>query len=286
MSSKNRVWTVLSMLEWATDYFQKREIPDPRHSIEWLLAHVLHVKRLDLYLQFDRPLSDGELDSLRSLIKRRALHEPLQYIIGHTDFMSCTIHVNPDVLIPRIETEQLVEILLTQTEGINDQTISLLDIGTGSGCIPISIKKENPKWYCAGLDNSADALTVAERNAKVNEVDVDFFQGDLFNLSANDRCNEINWDIIISNPPYIHPEEKFSIKKQVLDYEPANALFHAQPLDVYKSIIEFSNAQKAHLFLECNDKTAGEVKEIAQGYFESVELLNDLDKNPRFLIAK
>lgn len=286
MSSENRVWTVLSMLEWATDYFQKRDIPDPRHSIEWLLAHTLNVKRLDLYLQFDRPLSKSELDSLRALVKRRASHEPLQYIIGHTDFMACTIHVNPDVLIPRIETEQLVEILLTQTKTHSDRTISLLDIGTGSGCIPIAIKKENPEWHCAGLDISADALTVAEKNADVNDVDVEFFPGNLFNLSDNKHCKERKWDIIISNPPYIHPDEKSVIKKQVLDYEPADALFHAQPLDVYESIIKFSKDQDTHLFLECNDKTAPKVKEIAEHYFEHVDLLNDLDKNPRFLIAK
>lgn len=286
MSSENRVWTVLSMLEWATDYFQKRDIPDPRHSIEWLLAHVLHVKRLDLYLQFDRPLSKSELDELRSLVKRRASHEPLQYIIGHTDFMACTIHVNPGVLIPRIETEQLVEILLSRMESKKHQPISLLDIGTGSGCIPISIKKENPDWYCAGLDNSVDALTVAEKNAKVNEVDVEFFSGDLFNLESNDQCKKRKWDIIISNPPYIHPDEKSTIKKQVLNYEPADALFHAQPVDVYKSIISFSKNQNSQLFLECNDKTAGNIKELAGEYYKHVVLLNDLDKNPRFLISE
>ncbi|MEX0660537.1 MAG: peptide chain release factor N(5)-glutamine methyltransferase [Balneolaceae bacterium] len=286
MSSENRVWTVLSMLEWATDYFQKKDIPDPRHSIEWLLAHVLGVKRLDLYLQFDRPLSEKELGELRPLVKRRASHEPLQYIIGHTDFMACIIHVNPHVLIPRIETEQLVEILLTRTATKKDHPISLLDIGTGSGCIPISIKKENPEWYCAGLDNSDDALTVARENAERNEVDVDFFTGDLFDLSTNKRCTERTWDIIISNPPYIHPDEKSTIKKQVINFEPAGSLFHAQPLDVYKSIIEFSKEKGTHLFLECNDKTAGKVKEIAGHYFENVELLNDLDKNPRFLISE
>ncbi len=286
MSSENRAWTVLSMLEWATDYFQKREIPDPRHSIEWLLAHVLDVKRLDLYLQFDRPLSQKELDGLRALVKRRASHEPLQYIIGHTDFMACNIRVTPDVLIPRIETEQLVEILLTHTETMRNHPVSLLDIGTGSGCIPISIQKENPRWQCAGLDNSEQALNIARENAKRNEVDVNFFKGDLFNLTDNNYCKEKEWDIVISNPPYIHPDEKSNIKKQVIDYEPKDALFHSKPTEVYRSIIKFAKDQKSQLFLECNDKTAGKIKEIAEQYFEQVELLDDLDKNPRFLLAK
>lgn len=286
MSSENRVWTVLSMLEWATEYFQKRSIPDPRHSIEWLLADVLDVKRLDLYLQFDRPLSKNELDDLRALVKRRASHEPLQYIIGHTDFMSCNFRVTPDVLIPRIETEQLVEILLTRTKTLRNQPISLLDIGTGSGCIPISIQKENPHWQSAGLDNSAEALSLARENAERNDVFVNFFAGDLFNLSDNKFCNDTEWDIIISNPPYIHPDEKSDIKKQVIDYEPRDALFHPKPIEVYRSIIEFAKDQQSQLFLECNDKTAGKIKEVAGHYFEHVELLDDLDKNPRFLLAK
>ena len=114
MSTKLKDWTVLSMLEWGTEYFKERGIPDPRLSIEWLLAETLQVKRLDLYLKFDRPLSQSELNDIRPLVKKRARHEPLQYILGYTHFMNARISVTPDVLIPRIETEQLVEILLDE----------------------------------------------------------------------------------------------------------------------------------------------------------------------------
>jgi release factor glutamine methyltransferase len=112
MNTNREGWTVLAMLKWGTGYFEKRTIPDPRHSIEWLLADILHVKRLDLYLSYNRPLAPSELDQLRPLIKRRAKHEPLQYITGSSEFLNTQITVSPDVLIPRIETEQLTEIIL------------------------------------------------------------------------------------------------------------------------------------------------------------------------------
>lgn len=285
MSSTNRDWTVLRMLEWATDYFEEKEIPDPRHSIEWLLAYVLDVKRLDLYLKFDRPLGRKELDQLRELVKRRAAHEPLQYIVGHTDFMNCRIHVDPAVLIPRIETEQLVELLLERTSSLKAAPINLLDIGTGSGCIPISIKKENPNWNCYGIDISSAALKVAAQNSERNDVEVNFSEGDLFNLDGHKKINEISWDVIISNPPYIHPDEKPEINQQVLNYEPAEALFVDDPMSVYRSILTFSTKQNADLYLECNDKTAEDVKREAEGLFGTIELLQDLDRNPRFIIA-
>lgn len=156
MSKKVKEWTVLSMLEWATDYFEQKDIPDPRHSIEWLLAETLGIKRLDLYLKYDRPLSPDELDQLRPMVKRRAEHEPLQYIIGYTDFMNARISVDKSVLIPRIETEQLVEIILDQQSGTENKNLSVLDIGTGSGCIPIALKMECPDWKLSGIDISAE----------------------------------------------------------------------------------------------------------------------------------
>ncbi|MEX2435299.1 MAG: peptide chain release factor N(5)-glutamine methyltransferase, partial [Balneolaceae bacterium] len=109
MSESRQLWTVLSMLEWATDYFEEKGVSSSRLSIEWILADVLEIKRLDIYLQFDRPLSEDELNKIRPLVKRRAQHEPLQYITGQTDFINSVIKVSPGVLIPRVETEQLVE---------------------------------------------------------------------------------------------------------------------------------------------------------------------------------
>ncbi len=179
MSNKSQLWTVLAMLEWATGYFESKEIPDPRLSIEWILADILGIKRLDLYLQFDRPLSQDELNAIRPLVKRRSEFEPLQYITGSAQFLNATIGVNRDVLIPRIETEQLVDLLLSDFEAKKNQPIHLLDIGTGSGCIPIAIKKEFPDWHCYGLDLSKNALDVASSNAELNQTEVSFFRADL-----------------------------------------------------------------------------------------------------------
>jgi release factor glutamine methyltransferase len=285
MSIKEPVWTVLSMIEWATGYFQEKNIPDARQSIEWLLAEVLGTKRLNLYLQFDRPLSSEELNKLRSLVKRRARGEPLQYIIGHTDFMNASIFVEPGVLIPRIETEQLVDLLLTLESDRASESLNILDIGTGSGCIPIALKLEHPKWNCYGCDISDEAITVAARNAEKNSVEIPFFEADIDRLEDYSGLLDKPWDIIISNPPYILPDEKAEMHSQVLDFEPEMALFHPKPLQLYRNIIAFAAKNNASLYLECNDKTAGNVLELSRVLYANSELRKDLDGNDRFVIA-
>lgn len=287
MHRKTREWTVLSMLEWGTAYFEKNKIPNPRLSIEWLLAHVLKIKRLDLYLKFDRPLTESELSSLRPFVKRRAKHEPLQYITGSTDFMGNKIDVNKNVLIPRIETEQLVEELLLETKHLQNQNINFLDIGTGSGCIPVSVKNRNKSWNCFGCDISSKALETARHNAKQNDANITFFSCDIFSTEAMPR--EHKWNIIISNPPYITPSEKSSLEKQVLAYEPESALFHRNPLLVYNRIARYA-AEKltanGYLYLECNDKIAFEIQTEIEKFSFNSQLKKDLDKNPRFLVAR
>lgn len=280
MSSDNNVWTVLSMLEWATDYFEKQKVPSSRHSIEWLLADVLNCKRLNLYLQYDRPLSPDELEQLRPMVKRRAGHEPLQYILGYAEFMDCKIYVNPSVLIPRIETEQLVEIFLEKTRHLADDKINLLDVGTGSGCIAIAIKKNRPAWNCYGTDICDNAIKVAKRNAEENNADVHFFKGDLFDQQT---LSAAPWNLIISNPPYIAPDEREKIDKQVKDFEPEGALFHQNPVEVYDAIIQYARAQNADLYLELNNKSAKQINQIANTHYSRSELLKDFDNNERFL---
>jgi len=282
MSTKERVWTVLSMLEWATGYFRKNDVQDPRLSIEWLLSEILGVKRLDLYLQYDRPLSSDELDLLRPLIQRRAKHEPLQHITGSTQFMNTTISVNRDVLIPRIETEQLVDLLFEHTQTLSESPLKIVDLGTGSGCISIAIKKNRPNWDCTGIDISESALRLAKENALKNGVDVHFQKGDIEHL--RDQIDG-PWDIVISNPPYISYSEKEELQKQVIDFEPHLALFYKNPLQLYKKIVQFASESKAKLFLECNDKTADEVALLADELFNHSSLLKDLDGNKRFVIA-
>lgn len=229
--SKSSDWTVLNMLEWATTYFQQKGVPSPRLSIEWLLSHVLGVKRLQLYMQFDRPLTPVELDILRELVKRRSKHEPLQYITGSTSFYNAEINVSPAVLIPRPETEELVDLVLNENQ---HESLRVLDIGTGSGCIPIVLKMERNSWVLHGVDISAEALTVAIENAILNNVNVTFSHGDLFDQQL---MSGSTFEIIISNPPYIHRLEAEEMDVQVKDFEPSLALFCEERSTVYTSLL-------------------------------------------------
>lgn len=282
----DKVWTVLSMLEWATGFFEKKGVDSPRMSVEWLLADTLNIRRLDLYLQFDRPLSDKELDQLRPLIKRRALHEPLQHITGNTDFLGCTISVNPHVLIPRPETEQLVELVLDHFSENPEKPLRLLDIGTGSGCIPISIKKMRPSWSCTGIDISERALETARLNASSNEAEVNFLHCDLLEIDTCSDVSSSEWDIIISNPPYITHPERNSMEKQVTEYEPEMALFHDDPNLLYKTIAGFAEAKKSALFFECNARFASEILTTVKENFPAAKLLNDYGGKGRFIVAE
>lgn len=286
MSTKLKEWTVLSMLEWGTDYFKEKGIPDPRLSIEWLLAETLNIKRLDLYLKFDRPLSQSELDTVRPLVKRRARHEPLQYILGFTEFMNARIEVSPEVLIPRIETEQLVEIILDDYPEDDFPELRVLDIGTGSGCIPIALKMERTGWKISAFDLSPEALELAQKNAEANQVEVNFFKGNLFEWQQLPL--ETSYDIIVSNPPYVLPSEKDELEKQVTEHEPPLALFCDNLEEMYGHIIACSEKHLkpgGTLYLEIHEQHSATVRQLFDGAHWQAELLKDYDRKPRFIVA-
>lgn len=282
-AARTEDWTVLSMMEWATDYFARRDIPDPRHSIEWLLAEVLGVKRLDLYLNFDRPLSPSELEELRPLVKRRASHEPLQYITGFTEFMNARIAVGPEVLIPRIETEQLVEILLEREE---DEHLRALDLGTGSGCIPIALKQERPGWELHALELSVEALDTARLNAEANGTEVRFLQGDL--MAWRELPLEGPFDLIVSNPPYVRPGEKAGLQLQVADHEPAGALYCEDLQAMYGAIRDGAEnllSDGGRLYLEIHEKHPREILGLFDRPGWQARLMRDYENKPRFVLA-
>lgn len=277
-------WTVLSMLNWATAYFEEKEVNSPRLSIEWLLSHVLEVKRLDLYLNYDRPLSPDELARLRPMVKRRAAHEPLQYITGETSFRHATIKVNPSVLIPRPETEELAGLVLDAMNA--DEIIRVLDIGTGSGCIPVALKIERPEWQLHAFDISDEALSVANDNAALNNVEVHFYRDDILNPTQSDGSV---FDAIVSNPPYILPEEQPALDKEVAAYEPKEALFCETTQSMYGSIEQFAwqhLKNGGRLFLELNAKTAQEVLRLFGKDKWKAEIKTDFNDKPRFLAAR
>ncbi len=230
-------WTVLKMLEWATGYFAQKQVSNPRLSIEWLLGEVLGLKRLDLYLKHDRPLSPTELGRLRPWVARRARHEPLQYIVGYAEFYGCRFEVGPAVLVPRPETEQLVELVL---DSHGDDPHSVVDFGTGSGCIAVALKRARPSWRVVGVDLSADALELAGKNATANGVQIEWKLGDMRNplQAAGSR----DFDIVVSNPPYILPAEKADMEREVCEYEPHLALFDDDPAELYAVLADFAES--------------------------------------------
>lgn len=273
-------WTVLSMLEWGTEYLQQKGVNTPRLSIEWLLAHLLGCKRLDLYLKFDRPLSQDELSSFKPMLLRRGKHEPLQYITGSTDFFGLEIKVNPSVLIPRPETEQLVELILDDHPNSEKKTI--LDIGTGSGCIPLALKSKCASWDVFAFDLSEDALKTAQTNAKYLKLDVTFFKSDLFFPELPSTLQSA--DIIVSNPPYIEPKESSEIDIEVRNFEPTMALFHENVSSVYTSIIHLAERLLKNggmLYLEINQRHDDSIQILFNPKSWEIELVKDYNGHPR-----
>ena len=209
-------WTLLKLLRWTTNYFSEKGIDNPRLDAELLLAAVLKLDRVGLYLNYDRPLSREELDIARPLVKKRGQREPLQYLLGTTEFWSLPFKVTPAVLIPRADTEILVDEALARAGSKGE----LLDVGTGSGAIVISLASELPDWQMTGLDISAEALTIARENTEINQVAerVQLLQGDLAELPAQ------QYDLIVSNPPYIAQQEWDELMPEVRCFEPSLAL--------------------------------------------------------------
>ncbi len=210
--------TVGDVLRRATEHLAAKGSETPRVDAELLLAHVLGVARIDLYLQLDRPLEAAELDAARALVARRAAREPLQYVLGEWGFRRLTLTVDRRALIPRPETEIVVERCLALLEGVERPRV--LDVGTGSGAIALALADEHPGAEVTGMDVSDDALALARENAARTGLSIDLVRGDLF-----DPLPAGPWDLVVSNPPYVDPEERETLQPEVRDWEPETALF-------------------------------------------------------------
>ena len=209
-------WTILKLLQWTADYFRDKGIESPRLDAELLLSATLEMDRVALYVNFERPLNADELTRYREKVRRRADREPLQYIVGETEFWSLPFTVNPSVLIPRADTEVLVEEALKRIDGCSN----VLDIGTGSGAIAVALAHDEPELLVTALDCSEDALKVARDNASRNGVAerITCLTGDLGSLPPGP------FDMIVSNPPYIPSRDWEQLMPEVRDHEPRLAL--------------------------------------------------------------
>lgn len=231
-----RVWTPIELVRWTDTYLAARGFEDARLIAERLLANVLGLRRLDLYLQFERPLTVEELAEYKVRLRRRMRHEPLQYIEGTAAFRTLELTVDRRVLIPRPETELLVgEVLAWAARRDDTDVLDALDVGTGSGAIAISLRVEGRFGRVVATDVSADALAVAAGNAAIAGVleSVEFRAGPLYGPVPGER-----FDVIVSNPPYVAEEERGSLPPEVAEWEPGTALFAGSDgLDVIRPLI-------------------------------------------------
>jgi release factor glutamine methyltransferase len=219
--SESQRWTILKTLQWTAHYFKEKGIEQPRPAAEILLAHILDCNRIDLYLRYDQPLHQAELNRFRTLIKRRIKREPVAYITGCREFWSLEFMVTSDVLIPRPETERLVEIVLEQYPA--KTRMDVLDLGVGSGAISVALAVERPAWRIRAADLSPEALAVAQHNAKSNGCadSIRFFAGNWFEpISVKHGV----FDLIVSNPPYIPSDVLLTLEPEVHQFEPVIAL--------------------------------------------------------------
>jgi release factor glutamine methyltransferase len=222
-------WTVLKVLNWTKGYLADKGVENARLEAEWLLCHAIGLDRVGLYVNYEKPLSDAELTAFRGMVSRRAKREPLQYILGTQEFFGLEFMVTPAVLIPRHDTETLVEQALRLAPGAK----SVLDIGTGSGCIAIALAKNLAGAAVTAVEKSADTLALARKNAEKLQAAVDFREGSFFEPVAGQR-----FELIVSNPPYIPTADLATLQPEVRDFEPQSALDGGQDgLDCYRALV-------------------------------------------------
>jgi release factor glutamine methyltransferase len=250
-----------------------------------LVEHKLSLSKIDVILKSDFELNSEDELFFKNAIKELQQEKPIQYIIGNTHFYGLNFKVTEATLIPRPETEELVDWILKDHS--NDDNISILDIGTGSGCIPISLAKNLPNANVTTLDVSEEAISIAKENANIHSVSVNFIHNNMLTYSNASQ----KYDVIVSNPPYVRNLEKQEIKKNVLEYEPHLALFveDDNALIFYKKITEFAVnnlTENGVLYFEINQYLGQETADLVKGYgFSSVELRQDLSGNDRMLKA-
>lgn len=281
------VWTVKRILDWTIPHLKSQGSESPRLDAEILLAHARGCPRIQLYTNYDQPLTDTERATMRDLVKRRAAAEPVAYLVGHREFFGLDFRVTKDVLIPRPDTETLV---VDAIETLKPQAAPrVLDVGTGSGCITISLAVNCPNAEVTAIDLSASALAIAQANAETHNVAgrIRWLCGDLFvPLTSGEQ-----FDLIASNPPYIASAEIDKLAADVRLHEPRSALDGGPDgLDVIRRLIAAAPAHLAEqgkLLIEISGEQANAVTQLlaTNGQYDDIAVLKDLAKQPRVVRA-
>jgi len=280
--------TVLEVIKLSTEYLQKKGVESPRANAEILLAEILKCKRLELYLAFDKPLAENEVQVYREAIRKRGLRIPLQYIVGNIEFYGLKLIVNENVLIPRPETELLVEKIINDSDKSNN--LKILDIGVGSGNISLSISKNLPNSKVVAIDISKTALDVANQNAEINSLQ-DRIEFRLFDI-MNDNLNSLGkFDLIVSNPPYVSENDYESLEPELKNHEPKIALTdNSNGISFYKHIVEASDQllkKPGKIYFELGIDQSAQVQEyFKQNNFTNIKITKDYSGIERIICGE
>ena len=284
-------WTIQRLLNWITGHFTEHNVDSPRLSAELLLSHVLDLKRIDLYTQFEKVVGHEHLNKLHDLVKRCAAQEPLAYLIGRCEFYSLDIKVTPDCMIPRPETELLAEKAIDFVRKREGKQ-SICDLCTGSGCIAVAIANNCPNAHVVATDICDSALSVAAENIANHNLGerITLLCGDLF-APIIEGFDNTEFDLIVCNPPYVSSAEYKILEKNVRGYEPKHAFYAgADGLDIYHRIAERVDEflkPDAALMLEIGYAQGAAVRELLEqtGIFAEIKIEKDVQNNDRVVIA-
>ena len=293
---QNEPWTIKRVLDWTSGYLERKGDEHPRLSAEWLLANVTGLSRVELYVNFDKPLEADELSAMHAAIERRAAGEPLQYVTGEMPFRHVVLKCERGVLIPRPETEILVDAALEGVDAAAERSdaapVRVLEVGTGTGCVALSIASERPGTLVTATDLSERAVALALRNREALGLDeaVDVVECDL--ASGVDPELMGTFSVLVSNPPYIPTRVlREEVPAEVADFEPDLALDGGEDgLDVYRRLLELAPralAPGGMLAVELFEGALDHAAELAreQGGWSRVEVREDLTHRPRILVA-
>ena len=281
-----KVWRIVDLIQWSESYFREKSHQNPRLEIEWMLRSLLNCERLDLYMRFDEPLSGSQLSTLRGWVKRRSKNEPLQYITESCEFFGREFFVDTRVLIPRPETERLIDEAIKSIKHVRSPNI--LDIGTGSGCIAITLAKEIKNSNVIGIDKSIGSLQVSKKNsAELNVENVTFFEMDILHQYPKEK-----FDLVISNPPYVPKSEMSGLMNDVKDFEPEIALTDFDDgLTFYKRISKIiphilKDDSSCILELGIGNHPENVLSIFKQSGYSNLETINDYNGDKRVLSIK